>query len=120
MLSVDEAVPEKIDAPQLAIASGEVRFDAVSFGYTPEKMVLNDLTFTCPGGSTVAIVGQTGAGKTSLISLLLRFYDPQQGAIRVDGQDLRDVTLKSLRHNIAIVLQETQLFPMAFSRTPTS
>ncbi|MHC1711735.1 MAG: ABC transporter ATP-binding protein [Solidesulfovibrio sp.] len=113
VLAVDEAVPERPDAPELAISAGEVRFEDVTFGYTPEKMVLNDMTFTCSGGSTVAIVGQTGAGKTSLISLLLRFYDPQKGAIRIDGQDLRDVTLKSLRKNIAIVLQETQLFPMS-------
>jgi ATP-binding cassette subfamily B protein/subfamily B ATP-binding cassette protein MsbA len=113
VLAVDEAVPEKPEAAELAIARGEVRFDDVSFGYAPEKMVLNDVSFTCPGGSTVAIVGQTGAGKTSLISLLLRFYDPQKGGIRIDGQDLRDVTLKSLRKKIAIVLQETQLFPMS-------
>jgi len=113
VLAVDEAVPEKPEAPELAVGRGEGRFDDVSFGYTPEKRVLNDVTFTCPGGSTVAIVGQTGAGKTSLISLLLRFYDPQKGGISVDGQDLRDVTLKSLRRHIAIVLQETQLFPMS-------
>ncbi|MEA5088161.1 ABC transporter ATP-binding protein [Solidesulfovibrio sp.] len=113
ILAVDEAVPEKPDAPELAISKAEVRFDHVSFGYTPEKMVLNDVDFVCPGGSTVAVVGQTGAGKTSLISLLLRFYDPQQGAIVIDGQDLRDVSLTSLRRNIAIVLQETQLFPMS-------
>ena len=113
VLSVDEAVPEKPDAAELAITAGEVRFNAVDFGYTPDKMVLNDVSFTCPGGATVAVVGQTGAGKTSLISLLLRFYDPNSGAITIDGQDLRDVTLKSLRHHIAIVLQETQLFPMS-------
>ncbi len=112
VLAVDEAVPERENAPALAISKGEVRFSDVSFGYTPEKMVLNDVTFTCPGGATVAVVGQTGAGKTSLISLLLRFYDPQKGAIVIDGQDLRDVSLKSLRRHIAIVLQETQLFPM--------
>ncbi len=113
VLSVDEAVPEKPDAPELAVTGGEVRFRDVSFGYSSDKMVLNDVDFTCPGGATVAVVGQTGAGKTSLISLLLRFYDPQRGAISIDGQDLRDVTLKSLRRNIAIVLQETQLFPMS-------
>ncbi|EHJ49269.1 Xenobiotic-transporting ATPase [Solidesulfovibrio carbinoliphilus subsp. oakridgensis] len=112
VLAVDEAVPEREGAPDLAISAGEVRFEDVSFGYTPEKMVLNDVTFTCRGNSTVAIVGQTGAGKTSLISLLLRFYDPRKGAIVIDGQDLRDVSLKSLRRHIAIVLQETQLFPM--------
>jgi ATP-binding cassette subfamily B protein/subfamily B ATP-binding cassette protein MsbA len=113
VLGVDEAVPEKPDARDLVIGKGEVRFSKVSFGYTPDKMVLNDVDFTCPGGSTVAVVGQTGAGKTSLISLLLRFYDPQKGAIAIDGQDLRDVKLASLRQHIAIVLQETQLFPMS-------
>ncbi|EFL49455.1 ABC transporter related protein [Solidesulfovibrio fructosivorans JJ]] len=113
VLAVDEAVPEAPDAPALAVSKAEVRFDAVSFGYVPEKMVLNDVDFICPGGSTVAVVGQTGAGKTSLISLLLRFYDPQKGAITIDGQDLRSVGLKSLRDKIAIVLQETQLFPMS-------
>ncbi|MFP5257910.1 MAG: ABC transporter ATP-binding protein, partial [Acidobacteriota bacterium] len=113
VLAVNEAVPEKPDAPKLAVSRGEVVFKDVSFGYTPEKMVLNDVDFTCPGGSTVAIVGQTGAGKTSLVSLLLRFYDPQKGSISIDGQDLRDVTLRSLRDHIAIVLQDTQLFPMS-------
>lgn len=113
VLAVDEAVPEKPNAPALAITRGEVCFTDVDFGYSPDKMVLNDVTFTCPGGSTVAIVGQTGAGKTSLISLLLRFYDPNRGTITIDGQDLRDVNLKSLRAHIAIVLQETQLFPMS-------
>ncbi|WP_428567274.1 MAG: ABC transporter ATP-binding protein [Solidesulfovibrio sp. DCME] len=113
VLAVDEAVPEKPDAPDLAVTRGEVRFDKVSFGYSPDKMVLNDVDFVCRGGSTVAVVGQTGAGKTSLISLLLRFYDPQKGSIVIDGQDLRDVSLASLRRRIAIVLQETQLFPMS-------
>ena len=113
VLAVDEAVPELPNAPDLVVKKAEVLFDDVTFGYTPEKMVLNNLDFTCPGGSTVAIVGQTGAGKTSLISLLLRFYDPQKGAITIDGQDLRSVSLESLRRNIAIVLQETQLFPMS-------
>ena len=94
VLAVDEAVPEKPGAQELAVSRGEVRFTGVDFGYTPDKMVLNDVTFTCPGGATVAVVGQTGAGKTSLISLLLRFYDPNNGTI-------------------AIVLQETQLFPLS-------
>ncbi|MEA4856028.1 ABC transporter ATP-binding protein [Solidesulfovibrio sp.] len=113
VLAVDEAVPEKPDAPDLVVTRGEVRFDKVSFGYSPDKMVLNDVDFVCRGGSTVAVVGQTGAGKTSLISLLLRFYDPHMGSLVLDGQDLRDVSLKSLRRRIAIVLQETQLFPMS-------
>jgi len=90
-----------------------VRFDHVSFGYDPTRPVLNDVSFSCPGGSTVAVVGQTGAGKTSLISLLLRFYDPQKGVISIDGQDISKVKLRSLRQQIAIVLQDTHLFPMS-------
>ncbi|MDQ7831329.1 MAG: ABC transporter ATP-binding protein [Desulfovibrionaceae bacterium] len=113
VMGMDQSVHEDPDAAPLAISDCQVRFDGVSFGYDPEKPVLTDVAFACPGGSTVAVVGQTGAGKTSLISLLLRFYDPQKGAITIDGQDLRRVTLKSLREKIAIVLQETQLFPMS-------
>ncbi len=113
VMSLDESVHEPPDAPPLSISAGEVRFSDVTFGYTPDKNVLKDVSFACPGGSTVAVVGQTGAGKTSLVSLLLRFYDPQKGAILIDGQDLRSVSLISLREHIAIVLQETQLFPIS-------
>jgi ATP-binding cassette subfamily B protein/subfamily B ATP-binding cassette protein MsbA len=113
VMSMDESVHEAPDATPLAVSDCTVRFDGVTFGYDPAKPVLNDVTFSCPGGSTVAVVGQTGAGKTSLISLLLRFYDPQSGGITIDGQDLRKVTIRSLREKIAIVLQETQLFPMS-------
>jgi len=113
VMSMDESVHEAPDATPLAVTDCMVRFDGVTFGYDPARPVLNDVTFSCPGGSTVAVVGQTGAGKTSLISLLLRFYDPQSGGITIDGQDLRAVTIKSLREKIAIVLQETQLFPMS-------
>jgi len=113
VMAMDQSVREDPDATSLAVPAGQVRFDGITFGYDPAKPVLADVAFSCPGGSTVAVVGQTGAGKTSLISLLLRFYDPQKGTITIDGQDLRKVTLKSLREKIAIVLQETQLFPMS-------
>lgn len=113
VMAMDESVHEAPDATPLAVTDGAVRFDGVTFGYDPAKPVLTDVSFACPGGSTVAVVGQTGAGKTSLISLLLRFYDPQSGGITIDGQDLRRVTIRSLREKIAIVLQETQLFPMS-------
>ncbi|QLA16778.1 ABC transporter ATP-binding protein [Desulfolutivibrio sulfoxidireducens] len=113
VMAMDASVHEDPGAPPLAVSRCEVRFDNVAFGYEPDKPVLTDVSFACPGGSTVAVVGQTGAGKTSLVSLLLRFYDPQKGSITIDGQDLRRVTLKSLRQHIAIVLQETQLFPMS-------
>ncbi len=113
VMAMDASVHEDPGAPPLSVSRCEVRFENVTFGYEPDKPVLTDVSFSCPGGSTVAVVGQTGAGKTSLVSLLLRFYDPQKGSIAIDGQDLRHVTLKSLRQHIAIVLQETQLFPMS-------
>ena len=113
VLAEDKSLPEAPDAKPLAISKGEVAFESVTFGYDPERAVLNEVSFVCPGGATVAVVGQTGAGKTSLISLLLRFYDPQKGSITIDGQDLRSVTLKSLRQQVAIVLQDTHLFPMS-------
>ena len=113
IMADNQAVPEAVDAKPLAVPHGAVSFKNVSFGYKPESPVLQDVSFSCPGGSTVAIVGQTGAGKTSLISLLLRFYDPQKGDITIDGQNLKDITLKSLREQIAIVLQDTHLFPMS-------
>ncbi|NMC50134.1 MAG: ABC transporter ATP-binding protein [Desulfovibrio sp.] len=113
VMAMDASVHEDPGAKDLAVSRCEVRFENVAFGYEPDNPVLTDVSFACPGGSTVAVVGQTGAGKTSLVSLLLRFYDPQTGVISIDGQDLRHVTLKSLRQHIAIVLQETQLFPMS-------
>jgi ATP-binding cassette subfamily B protein/subfamily B ATP-binding cassette protein MsbA len=112
MLDADEAVREAPDARELVVERGEVRYEAVSFEYDPGHPILSDVDFTCPGGSMIALVGQTGAGKTSTVSLLLRFFDPTRGRILVDGQDLRGVTLKSLRENISVVLQDTQLFPM--------
>jgi ATP-binding cassette, subfamily B, bacterial len=113
ILDTDQSVKELPHAKPLQIAKGEVSYKNVYFGYNPERPVLEGVNFTCPGGSMVAVVGQTGAGKTSLVSLLLRFFDPQHGAITIDGQDLKAVTLKSLREQIAVVLQDTQLFPMS-------
>lgn len=126
ILDQDQAMPEKPDARPLAVTRGEVRYEGVSFGYHPGVPVLRDVSFTAPGGGMVAVVGKTGSGKTSLMGLLLRFFDPQEGRIRIDGQDLRDLRLKSLRQQIAVVLQETTLFPMsvrdniAYGRTSAS
>lgn len=126
ILDQDQAMPEKPDARPLAVTRGEVRYEGVSFGYTPGVPVLTDVSFTAPGGGMVAVVGKTGSGKTSLMGLLLRFFDPQEGRIRIDGQDLRDLRLKSLRQQIAVVLQDTTLFPMsvkdniAYGRTNAS
>jgi ATP-binding cassette, subfamily B, bacterial len=113
ILETHQEVAEAADAAPLAVKNGEVRFENVSFAYEPGKDVLADVNLVCKGGSMTAIVGQTGAGKTSLISLLLRFYDPQQGRIAIDGQDVKKLTLKSLRRQSAVVLQETQLFPIS-------
>jgi ATP-binding cassette subfamily B protein/subfamily B ATP-binding cassette protein MsbA len=109
----DEAVPEAADAVPLGQVRGEVRFSGVSFGYDPARPVLAGVSCFCPPGSLTALVGQTGAGKTTCMSLLLRFFDPQTGTISIDGTDIRRVTLASLRANIAVVLQDTQLFPMS-------
>jgi len=101
------------DAPGAAVldeVSGKVEFDHVAFSYNPDTPVLRDISFTINPGEVVAVVGLSGAGKSTIADLIPRFYDPTSGAIRVDGHDLRNVTLKSLRRQIAIVPQETVLF----------
>jgi ATP-binding cassette subfamily B protein len=89
---------------------GEVVFHEVSFGYTPDQLVLNQVNFRVDPGQTIALVGPTGAGKNTIINLILRFYDVTDGAVRIDGFDVREVTQASLRHQIGIVLQDTILF----------
>jgi ATP-binding cassette subfamily B protein len=89
---------------------GAVCFEHVTFGYDPAKPVLHDISFEVSGGSVVAIVGPTGAGKSTLVSLIARFYDPQQGRILIDGTDVRTISLTSLRTQVAYVFQETYLF----------
>ena len=110
VLTAPPAVPEKADARPLPPGPGAVRFAGVHFGYDPAKPVLHDVGFDARGGSVVAIVGPTGAGKTTLVNLLSRFYDPQQGRITIDGHDLRDVSLSSVRTQVGFVFQETYLF----------
>ncbi len=104
-------IRERSDARPLPPLRGEVRFEGVSFGYDEgDDYVLHDISFQVEPGQRVALVGPTGAGKTSIINLLMRFYDPQKGRITVDGHDLRDVKLASLRSQMALVLQDTFLF----------
>ena len=105
--------PEKTDSDDaitLHKAKGDVEFQDVTFGYTPEKEILHGITFDALQGKTIAIVGPTGAGKTTIISLLMRFYDVNGGKITVDGIDERDITRESLRKAYTMVLQDTWLF----------
>jgi ATP-binding cassette subfamily B protein len=102
--------PERPGARTLGRARGAFSFRAVSFAYDPARPVLSDVTFDVPAGARVGIAGRTGSGKTTLLSLLPRFYDPTAGEVRLDGVDLRDLSLASLRAQFAIVLQEPVLF----------
>ena len=96
--------------PDIGTVRGDIAFDGVSFAYTPARDVLHDVSFHVAAGQTVALVGQTGAGKTTIANLIPRFYDVTAGAVLVDGHDVRDVTRHSLRGAIAMVLQEPFLF----------
>ena len=107
----EEAEPaDAVNAKELEHVEGDVVMDHVQFGYDPEKTIIHDLSFNAPPGGLIAIVGPTGAGKTTLINLLMRFYDPQAGEIRLDGDNILDITRKSLRLSYAMVLQDTWLF----------
>jgi len=110
ILDTKEVLQEKPGAPDLPPVRGEVAFENVSFGYEASHPALTDLTFCVPAGSTVALVGPTGAGKTTALSLLYRAYDPGTGRITIDGIDIRTVSLSSLRRAIAVVFQDAGLF----------
>ncbi len=110
VLMAPATVPEKPDAKPLPDGDGTVKFEHVTFGYDAEKPVLHDIDFEVKGGSIVAIVGPTGAGKSTLVNLLSRFYDPQEGRLLIDGVDLRDASLSSIRTQVGFVFQETYLF----------
>ncbi len=110
ILDENRAIEDKPDATTLAVTAGKVQFDHVAFHYDKNRQILNDIDFTIQPGEKVAVVGGSGGGKSTLVRLLFRFYDVQNGGIKIDGQDIRDVTQQSLRESIGIVPQDTVLF----------
>jgi ABC transporter transmembrane region./ABC transporter. len=111
LMSIEPTIVDKPGAIELNDIKGDVEFDDVSFSYDGDKKVLSGINLKVRAGETVAIVGPSGAGKTTLCSLIPRFYDIDSGTIRIDGIDIRDITLNSLRKNIGIVQQDVFLFP---------
>jgi ABC-type transport system involved in Fe-S cluster assembly fused permease/ATPase subunit len=110
LLAKDPEIEDKPDAKALAVVGPVIRFEDVSFHYDADRAILKGVSFEVPAGKTVAIVGPTGAGKSTISRLLYRFYDVTGGRITIDGQDLRDVTQESLRSTIGMVPQDTVLF----------
>ena len=110
ILDEPEEAPDPAEALVLDHADGRVTFDGVWFDYDPTRPVLRDISFDVAAGQTVALVGRTGAGKTTIANLIPRFYDVSRGAVRVDGHDVHGVTRASLRRQMAMVLQEPFLF----------
>ncbi|WP_336279029.1 ABCB family ABC transporter ATP-binding protein/permease [Bartonella sp. CB175] len=110
LLDVRQEIVDKPDAKPLAVDVGTIRFNKVRFSYDSTRQILKDIDFEVPGGKTVAIVGPSGAGKSTISRLLFRFYDVDEGSVTIDGQDIRDVTQKSLRETIGMVPQDTVLF----------
>ena len=115
VLEAEPEITEKPNAPALPRARGHVQLEKVTFGYEPPRAVLREVSLEVKPGETLALVGASGAGKTSLVNLIPRFFDPWQGRVLIDGQDARDVKLESLRSQVALVLQEPFLFPLSIA-----
>ncbi|MGH2860684.1 MAG: ABC transporter ATP-binding protein [Solirubrobacteraceae bacterium] len=126
LFRTEPSTPQRPDASELPPIRGEIVFDRVSFGYLPDQPVLRDVDLRIAPGETVAFVGQTGAGKSTAAKLITRFYDPTAGRVLIDGHDLREVTLDSLRRQLGVVPQEPFLFAgslrdnIAFARPDAS
>ena len=126
ILEAEAEVDELPGAFALSPVKGRVAFENVSFAYEPDQPVLRQVSFEVQPGQTIAIVGPTGAGKSTLVSLLPRFFDPQEGCVRIDGHNVREIQLASLREQIGLVLQEPFLFPfsvaenIAYGRSDTT
>lgn len=110
VLDVEPSIRDMPGARPLRVADGEIRFEGVRFGYAPGAVALDGVSLTVPAGSTLALVGPSGAGKSTILNLIPRFFDVDEGSIAIDGQDIRSVTLASLRGAIALVAQEVSLF----------
>ena len=110
LLRESDEIGDAPDARDLIVDGGRIEFDGVAFGYDPRRPILEEVSFTVPAGRTLAIVGPSGAGKSTVSRLLFRFYEVDGGAVRIDGQDVRQVTKSSLRAAIGIVPQDTVLF----------
>jgi ABC-type multidrug transport system fused ATPase/permease subunit len=110
ILDADAITPERPDAREPKALTGDIVFDKVAFAYNSESPVLREVTFHIQPGQMVGVVGPTGGGKSTIVSLIPRFYDPTAGSIQIDGVDIRDYKLQGLRNNIGYVLQETVLF----------
>lgn len=111
LLRLHQTKPTVADGPnEFNLQDGHVKFDRVGFSYSDGRQIIHDLSFHARSGQTIAMVGETGAGKSTLLKLLFRFYDVETGSIMIDGQDIRDVTLKSLRESIGVVPQDPTLF----------
>ena len=111
ILDTEPEVRDRRGARPLGRARGHVSIEHVTFGYEPGRPVLHDVSVEARPGETVAIIGPTGAGKSTLVGLVPRFFDPQEGRVRLDGHDLRDLRVRSVRDQVALVLQESFLFP---------
>jgi subfamily B ATP-binding cassette protein MsbA len=111
ILSADEVIQERAGAVDSGRVKGAITFDRVSFGYSKDEPVLHEVSFAIEPGQVVGIVGPTGSGKSTVLSLLPRFYDPLFGHVRIDGIDVADYKLAALRSQIGFVLQDTMLFP---------
>lgn len=110
LLKENQEIVDSPDAPELAVVRGGIDFSNVTFGYSPERTILKNVSFSVPFGKTVALVGPSGSGKSTIIRLLFRFYDIHGGSISIDGQNIKAVQQNSLRQAIGVVPQDTVLF----------
>ena len=110
ILQADAVLQERLDAVAPESLKGNIAFENVAFGYSADSPILKDVSFDIEAGQMVGIVGPTGAGKSTVVSLIPRFYDPTKGSVKIDGRDVRDYKINDLRGHIGYVLQDTVLF----------